>query len=100
MKVSHLVAGASSADERMAENAIDDGLPSLVFDFVGEDSIGFHEKIIIIGLRCLSQLRHKASLPPILIPGKHIGGRIRRFVPRCHNIFLFRTEVGKFEFSE
>lgn len=49
MKVSHLVAGASSADERMAENAIDDGLPGLVFDFVGEDSIGFHEKIIMAG---------------------------------------------------
>ena len=49
MTVSHLVAGASSADERMAENAIDDGLPSLVFDFVGEDSIGFHEKIIMAG---------------------------------------------------
>ena len=45
------IVGVSPADERMAENAIDDGLPSLVFDFVGEDSIGFHEKIIIAGKR-------------------------------------------------
>lgn len=43
------IVGASPADERMAENAINDGLPGLVFDFVGEDSIGFHEKIIMAG---------------------------------------------------
>lgn len=45
------IVGVSPADEKMAENAIDNGLPSLVFDFVGEDSIGFHEKIIMAGKR-------------------------------------------------